>query len=246
MNNKVDYVSLRVFPYTILTIFVVMPVLMLISIAAMALNTRGGYAGRNILDIMAVIYSNGIFISYIAVIAALICLYRLNDINRWFGYAWMAFALDLVAKMGVQIMEWIGTAIDSRITFRFVVAILYPLPDICIMFAVVSMLRGFMSLYDLMGSDGGVLCGRLKKNWYILQIVRIVCVIPFYVIVIAMQMNGVGLYGHVSTGMMAAFIVLLTLSIILLVYHMGLGFLVYMQTKRACQEYYIYSYNHGR
>lgn len=246
MNNKVDYISLRVLPFTILTLFVVMPVMMLISIAAMALNTRIGNVGGNIFDIMAAIYSNGIFISYIAVIATLICLYRLNDINRWFGYAWMAFALDLVAKMMVQIMEWIATAIDGRMTFKLIVAILYPLPDICIMFGVVCMLRAFMCLNEPIDEKEVNNCSRLRKNWYILQIVRIVSVIPFFVMVIIMRNTYAYVGGHYPVWLLVAFSVLFTLSILLLIYHAGLGVLVYMQTRKTCRGYYIYSYNKGR
>ena len=246
MKNKVDYGSLRFLPYTILTMFVVMPVLTLISIAVMALRVRTGVVGNVVLNVMAAVYSNGIFISYIAVIGALVCLYRLNDINRRFSYAWMIFAGNLVAKLVVQIMEWLGTVVDGRNVFRMIVAILYPLQDICIMFAVAFMLKGFIELYDIMDKKRSPKCALLKKNWYILQSIRIGCTIPFFIMVLIIQMNNVGHVEDISYGILAVFIILLTLSILLMIYHAGIGVFVYLETRRACREYYIYSYNSGR
>ncbi len=246
MSENFDYRSLRVLPYALLAAFVIIPIVAL-AVVSMTVSSFSADLHDNLInDLIGALLSNGLFINYIALIVALICLYRLNDSIKWFNLAWAYLVIELLAKLVSQISTWFYDMRPHSLLTGVFASILYPLPDIAFIFAVAYLLKGVCSMYDTMGIKESESTKSLSNFFITIQIARVTFMTILYIVVFAYRYMGYTRVKELPSALLAIFLVSIIAAAALLVYHAVIGFMVYSSINNACQEYYLHKYNAER
>ncbi len=245
MTDKVDYASLRVLPYAVLVMFIAMPVLAVIAVLVIAASMNVGISDQSVYGVIRALYSNGLFLNDVAVITTLVCLYRLNDLTKWFRCSWMLFAAELIAKLVQQVFDWGQGKLPGQVFFQAGSMISAVLPELCFVLGVLFLLKGFCDIYGTVDEGEIPACQKLIRVWIGLQGVRLAVLTVLYLMVLACQLLGVSSLTDAPEPLAGAFVVCLVVSLLLLAAHAAVGCIVYVKSGSACRDYYIYSYNGG-
>ncbi len=246
MSENFDYRSLRVLPYALLAAFVVIPIVALAVVSMTASSLSADLHDSFLKDLIGIVLSNGLFINYIALIVALICLYRLNDSVKWFDHAWAYLVIELLAKTISQIGTWFYDMRPNSLVAGVFASVLYPLPDIAFIFAVAYLLKGVCVMYETMEKKNVETTKNLSSFFVTIQIARVTFMTILYVVVFVYRYMGFTKVKELPSAFLAVFLVSVIAAAALLAYHAVIGFMVYSRINDCCQEYYLHKYNATR
>lgn len=217
MEQGTDLQAVRLLSYTILGMFLVIPVMVFLILLVMGLpeGSRG--------HALSAIGSFGILMSYVTNAGVLLCLYRMGGLGRYFRYAQTAFVawilLGTVSQMVFQLWHSLGDGSGTEVLS----VIFSALPVIFITAGIFFALMGLEVLCGVVEQEKEAAKLRgLRKKWLIIQTVRLLYM-------------RIGFWLSVPVAaFFAGFLILLA------VYEM-IGIHIFRTAREVCKSYYFYA-----
>ena len=229
MKEKLDYRILRIFPYVVFVLFMII-------IIALALLSVTFLLGNSVDKVLFLGTRSGVALTvrvleYIALVALELMLYRMMLEDRWFAVAYNFLLGYMVADLIFRVASWVGDFYENTATF-FILAFIKLLPESFLLVGIYFLIRAFASLYLKMNKEKISLeTRRLGKLWVAAHAIFIVGSIVMLPILFVVPPSAKGLF--------------LTLYLAIILYYIVVAALIYLRTKSFCYDYYLYRYNAG-
>ena len=229
MKEKLDYKTLRLFPYVIFAMIVAIMISMLSPLIQMFIS--GDVDEAAMYQMNDSLFMLCYFFTYMAIIGILSCLYHLSIINRWFGVSCNMTAAYIIAEAFVYVMKWISEFEGMPEWFEIILLFSKMVPTACLLMMLIFSLRGAADAYEEMGKKSKRL-GCLRTEVYIIAAFASQIMLN---VVISLE-NG--------TENLSVFAVIF-ISIVY-IFNVAIMIIMYVRVKNFSYDYYIYSYNNQK
>ena len=105
MKETLDYKTIRIFPYILMLLLLVMIVSLIVTLTTPLFGFSSELSEEELFRNIA--FQGSTFIEYAACVAIFTCLYRVANVSRWFNNAYSAFVGYMLSKLGYSIMAWL-------------------------------------------------------------------------------------------------------------------------------------------
>lgn len=237
-ERRFDFKTLRALPAVILAFLIIIPVVIMAQCAGIV-NYLSEDEGT-VVHIMGKFAAERYFFKYIIIIGLFVCLYRLADITKWFARAWFALIINLIAELFVQVMASLASMYEGNMAIYVVAYLISVVPDICLLFAMLYVIRGFGELYERISDEKGVLrCRKLSKFWVVSQII----ILSFYGIIYALIFFIEPMISNNDAVGLVFRNILAYSSVPILICYIILGIYLFRRSRNCCYDFYMYTYN---
>lgn len=226
MKDKFDERTIRVFPYTI---FIMLFVIMISMMAPMIRLIMGGNINdANLYQMNTNLYMICYMIVYLAIVWIFSCLYHLSYMTKWFNYSCNMTAYYIIAEAVNFFMNWLCNALGNPGYLVIIGYIIRLIPTTFIMLLFAFVMRGASELYEEMGrKKAAVFCRTLIVYWVAAFASQIL--LNFVI--------------QTESGQEEVSVIYIILISTIYIYTGVVMILSYVNIKRFCYEYYLYSYN---
>ncbi|SEF79603.1 hypothetical protein SAMN04487934_103184 [Eubacterium ruminantium] len=242
MSEKFDYKTLRILPYAVLGILVIIPVISIIlAVFSIEIITS---ADNSRYDMVGVFVSKSVYMKYLAAVVAYVCFYRLSDVVRWFNAAWLGFIMSVATELFLQVVLWVGSFFNDNSALNLFTYIVSLLPDLCIMLGVFFAIRGFADIYKETAKEKKAsYMDKLKFVWMALDMALLFFTnVQFTLCVFDRQLV------HYDRSSTPSWLLILTyvfegFLIAVILAYIVMSWKIYFKIKQASYDYYLYRYN---
>ncbi len=243
MTSELNYKALRTLPRAMLGMFCALPILIVITFIIISVSFNSNVQHENIYSVLGGFVSFIFFANYICVLIILVCLYALSEVTKWFKYSWLCLILYFLFMMISQVLFWVKDITQNHIAVKILAYLFFVVPEIFIITGVYFLIIGMRDISQKIGNKAmEKTCESNKKNWMVLSILKVIFYLSSCVVTIAMDAKNLIIFSHTQRASIVL-IVYLGISIMLFLWHMVIGWKIYVKSSLVCQEYYLYHYN---
>lgn len=243
MSQELDYRSMRILPVSLLLLMLIIPLLNISMLIVMVAFSETGLESIAAGSGFSTVYFICEFSNIVVSIISLVCLYRLNDISRYYNYAWITLIFEMISELIRQIVSSLTRLHSDSLPANIISTVFDMLPKLLVMAGVAALLNGLVEMcHEMNGyiTDSEVMRVRnLSKAWYVTEIIRIIIWFILYVNMYIMTSSQTAVYG-VFQGIVQ---ITAVLSIILIVAHIIISIFIFLNTWTIFRNYYLYRYN---
>ena len=226
MKEKLDYKTLRLFPYVIFSMLFAIMISMLSPLAMLFMthrfNDTSMYQMNNSLFMLCYLFT------YLSIVGILSCLYHMTMITKWFGAACNILGGYIIAQAVVYVLKWIGTFKGIPDGYKYFMLIMKLIPTACLMMMIVFVLHGAAEVYgEIDKKKSRIACLKLEVHMIAAFATQ-------------MMLNIILSVEPSSTKFTIFYGVLIG---IIYLFNISMMFIFYMRIKLFCYDYYLYSYN---
>jgi len=246
--DSLDFKALRLLPYFVLAVLVVIPAISLVLCLTTPAIAHGGseVAYRWMSELISTLY----FVKYVTSIVLFLMMYGLSapkESPAQFRMSWHFCIFFMAGELIMQVAAWAISVKFKGFLVTLICGGLTILPDLAIMMAVWYMFRGFAWMNRRMEQKEDVLFfNRIGTLWIITHSF----ITLFYILLFSICRYIKERYGFVkgavpewtnSIGMaVGGALLAATLCMIPMIVR------IYQQIRKSCYDYYLYMYNGGR
>ena len=255
MSEELDYRSMRILPVSMLLLLLIIPLLNISMLITMITIQESGTETVAVGGGLDTVYYVCEFFNLAFSIVSLVCLYRMSGISRSYSHARIIFVLEMISELIRQIagifVRTYGKGLFSHILFSG----LNIIPKIFVVAGVAVLLNGLKEMIDEINEAAGindraasyastvssVYIKTLNKVWIFVGIIRnLIWFVQYFCMYIVMHEE------TLTPGIIIAMVrISMVFSIILILIHVTLSIIIFINTWKVFWYYYLYRYNRG-
>ena len=228
MKNTIDVKALRIFPYMILVMIISIMLAMLSPLIRML--TSGDVAAFNLNFMNADLFMMCYFLIYISILWVFSCLYSLMGVSKWFSLSCTMTAGYIMSEIVSYVVKWIAETLGRPQGLMILWYFTRIMPTLFIMCMFSYFMYGAAEKYKEMGKEKR--CVFMKK-------------LIFYWIAAFITQVFLTIMVNLYVSNDRAPFIYCFLACCVYLYNFSVMIVMFINVRRFCYDFYLYSYNKG-
>lgn len=228
MKEKIDLKTLRLFPYVIFTMLLILCIIMMVPLFKIFM--ADDFHDVNMSQMNDSLYMMCYFFLYMAIVGILSCLYHLSLISRKFGISCNLAGAYVIVQAISYIITWIFNLPGFSKAYVLIIFLARLLPNTLLMLMILFVLIGIAEIYkEQEKKKESLRCVKLEV--YLIGAFAVQMAMTVYINIVPEDIKISIFFG--------------ILALAFYIYNIVVMVILYTRIKKFCYDYYIYSYNSG-